>query len=84
MKQPGKKESYSTWVSFKADLPANIVSDWKVKQAIVDLSFWKEAAHRPGEASDLSSLPAAAKIEAVSEGNPCDTHSSYGAASQLG
>jgi hypothetical protein len=68
MKTPGEKGSYSYWVSFKADLPPNIVIDWKVTQSVVDLSFWENASHRPSRASDLSDLPTNAQIEDVSKG----------------
>jgi hypothetical protein len=60
MKKPGKKGSYSHWLSFKAHLPSRIVVDWKANHSVVDLSFWEGAIHRPNPAGDLTALPVGA------------------------
>ena len=49
-------------VIFKADLPARITIDWKIKNGVIDLSFWKGAVHAPSDAIDLSTLPAGSKV----------------------
>jgi hypothetical protein len=59
MQAPGAKGRWSSWITFKADLPRNISVDWKITKAVVDLSFWDAAQHRPNAAVDLSVLGAA-------------------------
>jgi hypothetical protein len=56
--EPGSKGSGSSWIVFKAGLPACITIDWKITKATVDLSFWRGAAHKPIEAIDLGTLNA--------------------------
>jgi hypothetical protein len=65
MKKPGRKGSYSHWLSFKANLPSRIVIDWKANHSVVDLSFWEGAIHHPNPASDLTALPEGARHENV-------------------
>jgi hypothetical protein len=62
MKAPNSKGGQSWWVIFKADLPARITIDWKIKNGVIDLSFWKGAVHAPSDAIDLSTLPAGSKV----------------------
>jgi hypothetical protein len=65
MKRPGKKGSYSHWLSFKGNLPSRIVIDWKANHSVVDLSFWEGAIHHPKPASDLLDLPEGTRQENV-------------------
>jgi hypothetical protein len=54
MPAPSAKGSQSKWIIFKADLPPRITIDWKITKAVVDLSFWKGAVHKPLPSIDLS------------------------------
>ncbi|WP_439365266.1 PD-(D/E)XK nuclease family protein [Bradyrhizobium sp. DASA03005] len=51
MKPPTDKGRNSWWVIFKGDLPARITIDWKVKNGVMDLSFWNGARHKPSPES---------------------------------
>jgi hypothetical protein len=52
MKAPTDKGANSWWLIFKGDLPSRITIDWKVKNGVVDLSFWKGAKHKPTQSSE--------------------------------
>jgi hypothetical protein len=52
MKAPTDKGKNSWWLIFKGDLPSRITIDWKVKNGVVDLSFWNGAKHRPTRSSE--------------------------------
>jgi len=53
MKKPTDKGENSWWLIFKGNLPSRVTVDWKVKNGIVDLSFWKGAQHKPTASSDV-------------------------------
>jgi len=56
MKIPSEKGGGSMWIIFKADLPPRVTVDWKITQAIVDLTFWSGAKFGPNKALELSEL----------------------------
>jgi hypothetical protein len=53
MKPPTEKGENSWWLIFKSDLPPRITIDWKIKNGIVDLSFWNGALHKPTPSSEV-------------------------------
>jgi hypothetical protein len=67
MQAPGEKGAGSHWLLFKADLPPRITIDWKIKQATVDLSFWKGAVHRPRQGIDLSNIRGNASLMGLND-----------------
>lgn len=52
MKAPTDKGENSWWVIFKGNLPPRITVDWKVKNGVVDLSFWNGAPYKPTPSSE--------------------------------
>jgi hypothetical protein len=52
MKAPTDKGGNSWWVIFKGNLPSRITIDWKIKNGVVDLSFWNGARHKPTPSSE--------------------------------
>jgi hypothetical protein len=53
MKPPTDKGENSWWLIFKGNLPSRITIDWKIKNGIVDLSFWNGALHKPTPSSEV-------------------------------
>ena len=53
MKAPTDKGQNSWWLVFKGNLPSRITIDWKIKNGVVDLSFWKGARHKPTPSSEM-------------------------------
>jgi hypothetical protein len=53
MKAPTDKGENSWWLIFKGNLPSRITIDWKIRNGVVDLSFWSGAQHRPAHSSEV-------------------------------
>jgi len=53
MKGPTDKGENSWWLIFKGNLPSRITIDWKIRNGVVDLSFWNNAGHKPSPSSEV-------------------------------